>query len=250
MRDHTSILSLSGIVAAVAIGVACTAAGWTWAFVLIAFFVTGTGLSRFRESVKRARISSVVEKGGQRDAAQVFANGGVFAAAAVGSILVPASAWVVLGAGAIAASTADTWATEIGTLSPRLPRSVLSGEEVPPGTSGAVTARGLAATLAGAAFIALVTFLCGWGTAAACAAIAGGIGGSILDSLLGATLQARRWCASCDTATERGVHVCGTLTTPTGGIPWLDNDAVNAISSIGGAAIGALCLLPAHASFS
>lgn len=235
--------SRRGAAAAVATAVVCTAAGWTWGYVLIAFFVTGTGLSRFRESVKRARTRSVVEKGGKRDAAQVFANGGVFAAAAAGSIVFPSSSWVVLGAGAIAASTADTWATEIGTLSSRPPRSILSREQVPPGTSGAVTAQGLAATLAGAAFIALVTFLSGWGATAACAAIAGGIGGSLVDSLLGATLQTRRWCASCETGTERAAHVCGTLTTPAGGIPWLDNDAVNAISSLGGAAIGALCLL-------
>ena len=193
--------------------------------------------------MKRARTSSVVEKGGERDAAQVLANGGVFAAAAIASIIIPSDAWPVIGSAAIAASAADTWASEIGTLSAHYPRSIVTGQPVAPGTSGGVTAAGLAASAAGAGFIALVTFLSGWGLPAVCAAIAGGIGGSLLDSILGATVQAKRWCASCDTATERAVHTCGTATTPTGGIHWLDNDAVNALSSLSGALIGSVCLL-------
>src|SRR5688500_4990183 len=236
-------LSRSGALAAVVTAAACTAAGWTWAFLLIAFFLTGTGLSRFRESVKRARTNSVVEKGGERDAAQVLANGGVFAAAAIASIIDPSDAWQVIGSAAIAASAADTWASEIGTLSAHDPRSIITGRPVAPGTSGGVTAAGLAASVAGAGFIALVTFLSGWGLPAVCAAIAGGIAGSLFDSILGATVQTKRWCASCEIATERAIHICGTATTGIGGKDWLDNDAVNALSSMLGALIGALCLL-------
>ncbi|MDO8502571.1 MAG: DUF92 domain-containing protein [Gemmatimonadaceae bacterium] len=236
-------LSGSGAVAAVVIATACMAAGRTWALLLIAFFITGVGLSATWKKAKSVRTGDVVEKGGARDAWQVLANGGVLAGAAMGSVLWPSPSWQVLGAGAIAASTADTWATEIGMLSSRPPRSLVSFATVAPGTSGGVTWLGTIAAAGGALFIALATFLLKWPLHAVCAAAIGGFAGSILDSLLGATLQATRWCEHCGRATEREVHSCGTVTLATGGIRWLDNDAVNALSSLGGAIIGMLCLL-------
>ena len=40
-------------------------------------------------------------------------------------------------------------------------------------------------------------------------------------------LQGRRWCDTCDCASERDVHDCGRPTRRAGGIAWLTNDAVN-----------------------
>ena len=64
---------------------------------------------------------------------------------------------------------------------------------------------------------------------------AGGVVGSLADSVLGASLQVRRWCDRCDSATEQPVHVCGTATRAVGGLPSIDNDTVNLLSvAIGG----------------
>jgi uncharacterized membrane protein len=71
------------------------------------------------------------------------------------------------------------------------------------------------------------------------AALIGGAVGCLLDSVLGASWQARRWCATCGTLTEQRIHRCGSRTTVTGGVRWLDNDGVNALSTIGGALFGA-----------
>ncbi|HEX6105661.1 MAG TPA: DUF92 domain-containing protein, partial [Gemmatimonadales bacterium] len=51
--------------------------------------------------------------------------------------------------------------------------------------------------------------------------------GMAADSLLGAALQARFHCPACDRPSEWPVHRCGARTVHRGGIPWLDNDAVN-----------------------
>ena len=229
-------LSTSGAVAAVVLGTVAFAAGWSWAIVLIAFFAASTALSRWREDHKADRMAGIVAKGGRRDAVQVLANGGIFAACAVLSLVVPWPGWPILGAGSIAASTADTWATEIGALAPGRPRSIVSWQPVPTGTSGGVSLQGTAAALAGAMFVAAVARLVGWPAAAIPAALAGGLAGTTADSLLGATLQARRWCASCAERTERAVHRCGSPSTHAGGLPWLGNDAVNAV----GGGVGAL----------
>ncbi|MGK2960829.1 MAG: DUF92 domain-containing protein [Gemmatimonadaceae bacterium] len=241
-RDRGA-LTFSGAVAAAILGTICVAAGWTWGVMLVAFFLSGTGLSRLWEDRKSANTRGIAEKGGERDAFQVHANGAVFTALAAASILFPSIAWTIPAAAALAASAADTWATEIGTLSSRPPRSITTWQRVAPGTSGAVSIRGTAAAIAGAGFMAGIALLLDWPTAAAMAAITGGVTGAFADSLLGATLQATRWCGQCVTQTERRVHDCGTATTHIGGLRWLNNDGVNAISSAAGAAVGTMFLL-------
>ncbi|MEO8575355.1 MAG: DUF92 domain-containing protein, partial [Gemmatimonadales bacterium] len=94
----------------------------------------------------------------------------------------------------------------------------------------------------GAAIIAIAALLLGWHRDAACAALVGGLGGSLVDSIIGASIQVRRRCPSCEKPTERTIHACGTTTVIAGGLRWLDNDAVNFVSSIAGALIGGVCL--------
>lgn len=235
-------LSTSGAVAAAAVGTAAVAAGWGWGLLLVTYFVASVSLSRAGAAAKEARTGPVVDKGGRRDAAQVLANGGVFALAALLSPALPAAGAAALGA--LASATADTWATEIGTLSPATPRSLLTWRRVPPGTSGGVSIPGTAALLAGAVFIAALSRLLGL-THAVAAIVAAGVVGAMTDSVLGATLQERRWCDACDRATERRTHDCGTPTSLAGGLPWLDNDAVNLAATLAGAGTATLLWLPA-----
>lgn len=234
----TRSLSNSGAVAAVVCGSLAVAAGWDWGIVLIAYFVTSSLLSRFRHEAKQRLTAGRLDKGGARDAAQVLANGGVFALASAGYVLTGTALWQAVGAAALAASAADTWATEIGSLARATPVSVLDWTPVQIGTSGGVTAQGFAAAFAGAAFVSVVCSLLRWSPIAVTAAMVGGVAGCLVDSMLGASVQARRWCAACAMATEQRIHRCGAPTTITGGWRWLDNDGVNALSSLGGAFIG------------
>jgi uncharacterized protein (TIGR00297 family) len=215
-------------------------AGWDWGILLIAYFVVSTALSHWRAPDKAMRTQGLVEKAGARDAIQVAANGGVFALAAIGYWVSPGPTWQAAGLGALAASAADTWATEVGSLASGLPRSILSGNPVPVGTSGGVTAIGFAASLAGALFVTLCAWIARWPAPLLIAAAASGLVASVVDSVLGASLQARFWCASCDAETERRRHHCGTATSFRRGVPWMDNDAVNALATASGAALAVL----------
>jgi uncharacterized protein (TIGR00297 family) len=234
-------LSTAGAVAATAVGTAAVAAGWRWGALLVVYFVTSSLLSRAGAAEKARRTGGVVEKSGARDAVQVLANGGVFALCAVLAALVgaPADARLAVAAlGALAAATADTWATEVGTLLGGTPCSLVTLRRVPPGTSGAVTVVGTLAMIAGALFIALLARGLSLTSAVGLVAI-GGIAGAVADSLLGATIQERRWCDACALATERQVHDCGTATRLVGGLPWMDNDAVNLLATLVGALVAA-----------
>jgi uncharacterized protein (TIGR00297 family) len=219
-------------------GTICAAAGWGWATLLITFFVSANVLSTYRHTLRAERVGDFVEKGNERDAWQVLANGGVFSLTAVASLLHPSPAWLMMGAGAIAAVTSDTWSTEIGTVVSSPPRLITNGKIVEPGTSGGITLAGSLAAVAGCVTIAIIALGAGWGERAAIAAIAGGITGSLVDSLAGATIQRKQWCPHCGKLTERLVHNCGTITQRHGGVSWIGNDLVNAIASIAGAIAG------------
>jgi uncharacterized protein (TIGR00297 family) len=239
MARAVGSLSTSGALAAVEVGTAAVAGGYAWGVLLVAFFVSSSVLSHWGRARKDARTQSLLEQGSKRDALQVLANGAAFAIAALGAALFPElreSVWKPFGAGALAAAAADTWATEIGVLFGREPRSILGGT-VSPGTSGGVTVPGSLAALAGAVFIAAIAILLKWSVSVAVAAVIGGIIGAFADSLLGATVQSRRWCERCDTDTEREVHSCGQSTRHHRGWAWMTNDTVNAACTLIGGTV-------------
>jgi uncharacterized membrane protein len=71
--------------------------------------------------------------------------------------------------------------------------------------------------------------------------VIGGLGGALVDSVLGATLQASYWCPMCEVLTEDTAHPnCGSKTELRKGYAWMTNDTVNALATLSGASI-ALC---------
>ena len=227
-------LTKSGALAGFSAGMIAIAAGWSWGLLLFAFFASASVLSKLGEKRKAALLERIIEKGDERDVFQVVANGFVFVTAAAGHFVFGGPHWFALGIGALAASTADTWSTEVGTLGGSAPRLIVSGRRVPPGTSGGLTAAGSVAALAGAICAAAGARISGW-PVSFMAVVAGGLAGAFGDSLLGATIQAKRWCESCRSSTERKIHHCGAATEHLAGLAWLDNDGVNFIATmIGG----------------
>lgn len=227
-------------------GTVAAAAGWPWAFLLIAFFVASSALTRWGHDRKVKRTASVLAEAQARGASQVLANGGAYAACALVGTVLGDAAWHLAACGALAAATADTWATEVGTLWGGTPRSILTGARVGVGESGGVTAVGTLASVVAAALMAVVagSLLAGPSGFSAGAALAvGGAGliGSAGDSLLGATLQAKRWCAQCSSFSERRIHTCHYRTQHARGVRWMTNDIVNLLATMLGA-VGAVAL--------
>jgi uncharacterized protein (TIGR00297 family) len=230
-------LTVSGAVAATLVGWAhATGGGVIGTAALLTFFATSTLLSRIG---KRRKEALGFEKGGTRDAAQVLANGGVATLSAVGIGLWPGNAMLLATMlGALATANADTWATEIGSLWGRNPRRITDWKPARSGESGAVSAAGTAAALAGAFVLAAVGAVVTGDIRFLLTATIAGFAGALFDSLLGATVQSMRRCPSCDARTEAREH-CGVSTAHAGGIPWMNNDAVNACATLAGAILAA-----------
>lgn len=207
--------------------------GWAWAVPSLAFFVSASALSRVGRAQK-ADAERRAEKGHRRDAVQVLANGGVGGAMLLGYALVPSPIWYAAFLGAFAAAAADTWGTELGTLARSRPRLLTTGRRVPAGTSGAVSAPGTLATLAGAVFVAICA--APWAMAPLLAGVASaGVAGAFADSLAGATVQAHFRDLETGAETERGGGEAVLLR----GWRWLRNDAVNGLCTATGAGVAA-----------
>ncbi len=244
-------LTASGVLGAVLLGtVIFGLGGWAWGTLLVVFFVSSSLLSHYK-AARKEPLAEKFSKGSRRDLAQALANGGAGALMALGGALSPHPAWWAAFAGAMAAVNADTWATELGVLSRNVPRLITTGREVEVGTSGGVTLAGTLAALAGAGLIGLTAALFdaaeGRSLSSAAALLvvtaAAGLLGSLLDSLLGATVQAIYYCDTCRKETERHpAHTCGAPTRRLRGWRWLNNDLVNFLSSVAGAllAVGLL----------
>jgi uncharacterized protein (TIGR00297 family) len=117
-------LSGSGALAAMAVGTVLYALGSAaWYGTLIAFFITSSLLSKWKQKQKAA-VESGYEKTGRRDAGQVFANGGLGVLLCLLNHVAPHPAWWLAFVGVMATVNADTWATEIGGLINRPPRSI------------------------------------------------------------------------------------------------------------------------------
>jgi len=235
-------LDKSGAIAAIISGgLIFGLGGLPWAALLVTFFITSSILSKLFLKRKSA-FTEKFSKGSQRDWGQVMANSGVGALLVVIHALRPGEVWPWIAyAGAMATVNADTWATELGVLSPTLPRLVTNGRRVEQGTSGGVSLMGSLSALAAAALVAAIAaFFQPQNNPAGLiiAASAGGLLGSFFDSLLGATVQAIYWCPACMKETERHpLHICGTATTLLRGWSWLNNDWVNFWSSAAGALV-------------
>lgn len=224
-------LSLSGAAGAFAVGFCVwLGLGWQGYAVLLSFFILSAALTRL--GWRRKAAAGLAEaRGGRRTVRQALANGGAGAAAALGAAVTALvlgapgpgiaaglgtgagpAAWSLAFTGAFAAAAADTAGTEIGQLAGRRTWLITSLEPVPRGTDGGVSAAGTAAAAGAALAVAAVA----WGVGlhplpAAAVAAAAGFGGSLVDSVLGATLE------------RRGV---------------LDNERVNLLGTLAAGALG------------
>jgi uncharacterized protein (TIGR00297 family) len=191
------------------------------ALFLLTFAATRTGRA------KKEHLGTGEGRRG-RSASQVAANLGVAALAALS--LAPVSlpveyVWLPMLA-ALAEATADTVSSELGQVFGGQPRLCTTWRRVEPGTDGAITLIGTAAGALGAAIVAAIGVLLAPGMhnrpAVFLLAASGGVFGLLFDSLLGATLE------------KRG---------------WLNNDAVNFLSTAAAAAFAFLLAPFALASF-
>jgi uncharacterized protein (TIGR00297 family) len=235
-----------GFLASVFVGYSILAGGgWPWFAVVATFFTLGVGFTYYKYEYKKS-LGGAQEKGGTRNWPNIIANGGVAAVLGLFELRYGGSIFAVMYLGAMGAAAADTVATEVGLLSRSSPRLITDlRRRVPPGTSGGVTALGLAGSLLAPLVIGILGLLLGvveMGAKLIAFTVFGGVVGSLGDSLLGATVQRKGICAVCGKPAEGTVH-CGEKVSKSSGYRFIDNNVVNLLATGIGAVAGLLFAL-------
>lgn len=190
--------------------------GWhTALWPLLALFLLTHAATRFGRSRKEQLGIAEAQRG--RTASQVAANLGVAVLAGIPEIAARLGGYpfqriaLLAMLAALGEATADTVSSELGQVLGGEPRMITTFRRVPPGTDGAITLIGtLSGSLAALIVIAVGAFALAVPRADALLAFAAAVFGLFVDSLLGAIPERRGW---------------------------LNNDAVNALSTLAAAAL-------------
>nr|CCA24489.1 conserved hypothetical protein [Albugo laibachii Nc14] len=246
LKKHS--LNKSGAIAAFFVGWLTMSAGYFFGTILLAFYFSGSKLTKLKEKAKKS-LDENHKPGGRRDALQVLASSfiGSFLALVWFVRELQQKSFLTIGQdrtttfllasylGNYACCTADTWASELGVLSTSDPILVTTLKRVPAGTNGGITFLGIFASIAGGGFIGMIHyfftyFTCPYPQAALIPfSMLMGLFGSLIDSLLGATIQTtyynqnlRQICAASSQNAHQhiaGRNICS-------------NEAVNFLSAL------------------
>eukprot|EP01134_Creolimax_fragrantissima_P003830 CFRG3830T1 len=252
-------LSISGAVCGWVVAVSHGLSDLTVLCSLIVFFLSASKLTKLHQEKKRA-IEDDFKDGGQRNYVQVISNGGPGMVLSFAVLLLcgPGETYIdfdgdsdmwlrsllVLGAvSSYSCCNGDTWASEVGTVmnGDEDPILVTTLDRVPTGTNGGVSPVGLLASTLGG----LTCGLAHWTSIHAFSSFHGnihdmppqwpvvvlgalvGLYGSLLDSVLGATLQYSGW----DTERKVVVSAPGVGIKHISGMSLLSNHNVNLLSA-------------------
>ncbi|WP_032121256.1 DUF92 domain-containing protein [Clostridium amazonitimonense] len=232
-------LNKSGFIAATFLGTLIYYfGGFYFSFIMISFFLSSSILTKFKNPNKKS-LDNINAKGANRDFIQVFANGGVGLIFAFLYYTYKNPVFLLAYATSFAEANADTWASEIGVLSKKDPISILTGKPLKKGMSGGVSFLGTLSSFLGSTFIGVILFFTYYRLyplaenkilySILCVFI--GFIGCLIDSILGASMQAQYYCEELDTITEKSYYK-NKPNKLIKGIAIINNDTVNILSNI------------------
>ena len=215
-------LSLSGFISANFMGTLIVGFGGLDHLIPISiFFISSTILSKFNNHQTMNLESN-------RNAAQVFANGGLALLLCIINHFYPNNFLYYSFIAAIAAANSDTWGTEIGKFSKTNPIDIISRKKLETGESGGVTAMGIVGSLLGSLLISLTGYLFKIDVKYLMMIFMSGFFASLFDSIIGSSFQSRFISKSGLIISESYIKNYYLFT----GDKRLNNDAVNFLCTV------------------
>ena len=217
-------LSVSGLVGAIIMAIFLLGFGGSnYLYPLVIFFITSSALSFVQKE-------SINKKNSNRNINQVFSNGGPALFICIANYFQPSDLLYPCFLASVAAANSDTWGTEMGKLSKSNPIDIISGNEVPNGTSGGITIIGTIGSLFGSITIGIIGYLFIIDKTIILLVVISGFLSSLIDSILGSTKQARFISPDGNILTEKNKMNYFLYT----GSKIITNDTVNLYCTISG----------------
>lgn len=187
----SKIADLSGVLSGTLLGLLIIVfTDLRWFAILLAFLILGSAFTRYKYAYKLS-IGVAQSKGGARGVSNVFGNGLAALVFAIAYGIYGQEVFLYAFLGAISTATGDTLASEIGGTSKQLPVLITNLKQVPHGTSGGITILGELACVLGAVSIGALAVAMAMGSSQKLLLLTliGGLAGTNMDSVLGATLE-------------------------------------------------------------
>lgn len=211
-------ITLDGIIVALITAITLfTLGNSSLGYALLLFFILGSGVSKIANRVKKKFDPST-----QRNYKQVLSNSLPITLLALFSTYTQNPRYLLIGIAVFAVATADTFSSELGTLTNHRVFNPITGKKVPKGLSGGVTWFGLIVGLLGSILLSLIT-LKEYGIYGFIFSTLLGFSNSLIDSLIGISFQRKYLNEKGELSDiENGPIVSG--------LPWMSNNKVNLIS--------------------
>lgn len=197
------------------------------------FFLSCNVVGKISKRLRKGKTEIAEKKGHRRDVMQVVANGLMTTIAALLWFFTSKTVALIMFGAAVAEATSDTFAGEVGRLSKSGPVSIRNFRPVPVGMSGGVTFLGMVGAFLSSAMIAFCWYIWFQGVSVYAAVLVClmGFAGAVIDSYLGASVQAHYVDPDTGMLTEND-EKDGRKLELAQGIRWVDNDMVNLMSNV------------------
>lgn len=203
--------------------------GVKWTLPILFFFISSSLFSKLKKNIAVHGNSKSKTKSESRNYMQVISNGGIGAVLVLINFFTQSELWFYIFVIIVAVACADTWATEFGTRFGKNTISIISFKRIQAGISGGISFAGTVAAFAGSYSVALISSYFIYDARIIFVVVMFGFFGSIIDSILGATIQAKYECMNCNLVVEKKMH-CDSNGKLLSGFHSVNNDSVNFLS--------------------
>lgn len=221
-------ISIDGASIAILVGAILYFCGGLYLYLaLLGFFILGSIITKIKNPYKNSIKKYNKESNNGRNASQVLSNSLPAVVLAFMYYLSHNSLYLLLAFVIFAGASADTFASEIGSLSKRKVISLIGLKEVPRGLSGGVSILGILASIVGALILSFFVYP-EFGKSGVIFCTFLGFLGSIIDSILGSLFQRKYMTSDGLLSDYQEIKT----DTPVKGLVFVSNNTVNLISLI------------------
>ena len=215
-------LTMPALILAVLFSTLITYFGGLTSFIILVVVFLGSIITKLFHKNKKSNKRKLI---------QIISNVGIGVLSLIIYKFTSNDLYLLIYASVMAESLADTLASDIGVLSKSEPINILTFKKGERGLSGNISFLGLTSALIGSLLIGTIYYIgMDKSITSFIIIILSGFLGSLIDSILGASIQVKYKCEKCKKITERKEH-CGKKTNYYKGIKWIDNNLVNLLSN-------------------